>query len=160
MLREGGGLWYAEIPGLYLTGYRERDEELIREFFGHDVIFLPVFKFEHSGVIFNTSGFNCPWDSGQAGYIIADPEKVTEFGGTVEDIEKTLRVEVEEYSSYANGDAYGFIEYDANGIEINSGWGFLGSDHAASGLYDTAEISKETVRDWKVKTCYQLEVSE
>ena len=30
-------------------------------------VFLPLYLFDHSGITMNTSGFSCPWDSGQVG---------------------------------------------------------------------------------------------
>ena len=37
-------------------------------------VFLPLYLFDHSGITMNTSGFSCPWDSGQVGWIFCTPD--------------------------------------------------------------------------------------
>ena len=32
-------------------------------------VILPLYLYDHSGIRMNTSGFHCPWDSGQVGFI-------------------------------------------------------------------------------------------
>jgi len=39
-----------------------------------DFYWLPIFKYQHSGVRYNTTGFSCPWDSGKFGYIYISKE--------------------------------------------------------------------------------------
>ncbi len=34
-------------------------------------VILPLYLYDHSGITMNTTGFHCPWDSGQVGYIYA-----------------------------------------------------------------------------------------
>ena len=46
-----------------------------------NVVFLPLYLFDHSGVTMNTTGFSCPWDSGQVGWIYATKEKFREETG-------------------------------------------------------------------------------
>ena len=36
---------------------------------------LPLYLYDHSGLSMNTSGFSCPWDSGQVGWIYCNNEK-------------------------------------------------------------------------------------
>jgi hypothetical protein len=43
-----------------------------------EMIVLPLYLYEHSGVTINTTGFSCPWDSGQVGIIFVTREKVRE----------------------------------------------------------------------------------
>jgi len=94
----------------------------------HNVI-LPVYLYDHSGLTINTTGFSCPWDSGQLGWIYATHESVIkEYGAvtpeTLEKAENLLRSEVEEYDLYLTGQCYGFKLYEGHN-EINSCWGFL-----------------------------------
>ena len=41
-----------------------------------NVIALPVYMCDHSGITINTTGFSCGWDSGQIGYIWVTKESV------------------------------------------------------------------------------------
>lgn len=70
---------------------------------------LPVYKFEHSGVSFNTTGYSDPWDSGQVGFIYCTHDRAVELLGsevTEERALDVLRKEVDQYSKWANGEAY------------------------------------------------------
>lgn len=107
-------------------------------------LFLPVYKYEHGGVAYNTSGFSCGWDSGQAGFIVISKEDIRKIYNVKrissrlkERVLSILESEVEIFSQYANGDVYGFtIEQDEF---HDSCWGFFGDDHDASGLMATAQ---------------------
>ncbi len=39
-------------------------------------VVLPLFLYDHSGITMNTTGFSCPWDSGQVGFIYVDAETI------------------------------------------------------------------------------------
>lgn len=106
-------------------------------------VWLPVFAYEHSGITLNTSGFSCPWDSGQVGIIYASREKIAEFFKSKiltrqrrEKIKKILRLEVDLYNKWINGDAWGFEIKDEHDNIIDSCYGFIGSDHKKSGLLE------------------------
>ena len=46
-----------------------------------DIICLPLFLYDHSGITINTTGFSCPWDSGQVGFIyITKAKALKEWG--------------------------------------------------------------------------------
>jgi hypothetical protein len=116
-----------------------------------DVLILPVYKYEHGVVIFSTTPFSCPFDSGQVGYIYCEKDKVVEVWGdySPESQQKALnclRLEVETYSDWANGYCYGFKKYDKynedDEEEIDSCYGFIGLDHFKSGLAQMAGITR------------------
>ena len=48
-----------------------------------------------------------------------------------------LEAEVKIYDQYIQGEVYGYKKF-VNGEEEDSCWGFFGSDHRASGLYESA----------------------
>ena len=111
-----------------------------------DVISLPLYLLDHSGLTMNTTGFTCPWDSGQVGWIVVDKKKVlSEYGWTnltkerIEKIKGYLRSEVETYDNLLTGSVYGFTVKDKDGEETDSCWGFYGTDHRKSGLLPQAE---------------------
>lgn len=119
---------------------REAVIKLIKERF----IILSIYMYDHGGIGLSTSNsnypFNCPWDSGQVGYIYVSNEKAKqEWSGDDwrEKAIKYLEGEVEVYSQYLNGECYGFVlekghVCEACGHEeyeiVDSCWGFLGYD--------------------------------
>ena len=112
-------------------------------------VILPVYMIDHSGLAFNTTGFGCPWDSGQVGFIFVSKKEVEEnFGkgkGNIEKAKKILVDEVETYSKWSKGEVYGYVVKKAcpncghyEEVAGESCWGFYGMD-------DAIEAGKETV---------------
>lgn len=98
-----------------------------------DYISLPLFLYDHSGITINTSGFGCPWDSGQVGIIyIPRCDAEEDWPGTPEETEAKaidcLKSEVKTYDQYLTGDVWGFVIKDALGEEVESIWGFFGQE--------------------------------
>ena len=109
-------------------------EELERKLREDYEIVLPVFMYDHSGVGLSTSNgqypYNCPWDSGQVGYIVADKQEILEWY-KVKKLTKAVREraieclngEVKLYSQYLNGEVYAYTvekiikTWDAQGNE-------------------------------------------
>jgi len=121
----------------YILGDKCVSNEEITEILKRkDVISLPVYAYIHSGTTINTTGFSCPWDSGQCGIIYIEKSKVRkEFGKKriskqlAEKMETYLRNEIAEYDQYLTGDVYGYIVKDAAGEELDSCWGFYGQEY-------------------------------
>lgn len=106
-------------------------------------IWLPVYRYEHSGTALNTTGFNCPWDSALTGYIYVEKTKVREEWDVKrispklrEKVLANLRAEIELLSQWANGEVYGYTLHDADGEEIDSCWGFYGDDPRENGMME------------------------
>lgn len=99
-----------------------------------NVVSLPLYLYDHSGITMNTTGFSCPWDSGQVGFIFVSKEDIRkEFNikrnvtkKRIEKVIKNLECEVKEYNDYITGNCYGFVIEDENANEIESVWGFIG----------------------------------
>lgn len=113
-------------------------------------IVLPLYLYDHSGITMNTSGFSCPWDSGQVGWIYVSKKAVREEWGWKRigkrrwnKIARLLEGEVETYDQYLTGQVYFYtIEAKDTNKSIScddSCGGFYGYDHKTSGLLDTAE---------------------
>ena len=109
------------------------------------LIILPLYLYDHSGITMNTTGFSCPWDSGQVGVIYVTKEKAREEYGwksltaaRIEKLKEYLRGEVQTYDQYLTGDVYGYVVKDSTVEELDSCWGFFGSDHEASDLLPQA----------------------
>lgn len=102
-------------------------------------VILPVYLYEHSGLALNTTGFHCPWDSGQVGWIYTTPEKIRAAGWNPDSaddrakVEGVLRAEVDEYATWLNGECYGFTLAGDAGGERAAFWGFIGLDACREG---------------------------
>lgn len=113
-----------------------------------NIIHLPLYLYDHSGITMNTTGFSCPWDSGCVGIIYITKKRIEDdFGWKVitkarkEKILQYLKNEVEVYDQYLTGDVWGFqvVEYDEEDgyeQEVDSCWGFYGSDVTSNGIAD------------------------
>lgn len=109
-------------------------------------VFLPLCLYDHSGITMNTTGFSCPCDSGQVGWIYVSSETIRKeyVADTPENrkrAEECLRAEVEAYNQYLTDDCYGFIveKFDSETqewIETDSCWGFFGNDPKTNGMKD------------------------
>jgi len=108
-------------------------QKLVKE---PDVIALPLYLYDHGGISMRTNRsypFDCPWDSGQVGYIWVTREEVRRTY-KVERISPKLldRVigflgwEVEVYDQHLRGEIYGYVIEDENGEHIESCWGYYG----------------------------------
>lgn len=100
-------------------------------------IISPLYLLVHSGISISTGDFGDRWDSGQVGWIFVSKEtirknekckKVTKK--LLEEYQKYLEGEVEIYDQYLTGDIYGFKVFDKDGEEIDSCWGYYGTESA------------------------------
>jgi hypothetical protein len=131
--------------------YRNWDEwlqgEVLRPNGGEDnVVYLPLYLYDHGGLAISTTGFGDSWDSGQVGWIYVtkrqfdkkDVHHDYELMFSEEAKKRTrelLQKEVELYNDYLQGNVYGFVleqkkTCDCCGAvryeEIESCWGFYG----------------------------------
>lgn len=114
----------------------------------NDYLILPVYLYDHSGITINTTGFHCPWDSGQVGFIYVSKEDVRKEYGVKrispklkELVFDVLRSEISTYSQYLEGDVYGYslqkVRKDGSvKKELDSCWGFYGADIQENGMLD------------------------
>lgn len=131
-------------------GYRSSDYEgwdEMRAAIADDggVHIIPVFMYDHGSVTLATgerNPFSCPWDSGQIGFAFTTKEKMEYVGAPEDRVESIIEAEVQEYSKYLSGDAWGYEVLDDEGNVIDSCYGFLG--------YDVAEeAAREYVKEVK-----------
>jgi hypothetical protein len=124
------------------TDYRSEDydswEELkngIEENEG-EIVILPLYLYDHSGITISTSSFSCQWDSGQIGFIFVSKHKIEKEGIDITKVEEYLKGEVETYDQYLRGDVYGYKVFKVSTCslgheheeEIESCWGFYGDE--------------------------------
>ena len=101
-----------------------------------DIIRLPLYLYDHSGITISTGRFACPWDSGQVGYVFMTKAQVlaelgkpgaTRLSPRLRDRATALmRAEVANYDRYLTGDVWGYIVEDDDGAQIDSCWGIFG----------------------------------
>lgn len=108
-------------------------------------VVLPLYLLDHSGVALSTTDFRDPWDSGQVGYIYASAEAIKSAfcaddlsAATLDGARKILVAEVAEFGAYLNGERYGYIIRDAAGLEVDTCWGFIGSEGVESAARESA----------------------
>ena len=108
-----------------------------------DAVILPLFLYDHSGLTMSVSGFSCPWDSGQVGYIVCPPERWE--GLDREQVEKNLKQEVATYDQHLRGDVWWFIVEEREDCaecgrgdwqHVDSCGGFYGSNWEENGIKD------------------------
>jgi hypothetical protein len=112
-------------------------------------IVYPVFKYEHGNVAYKTSPFSCPWDSGQAGYLLLDRKEWPRRGKKSDTYAKAV---LESYTSWCNGEVYGFVIEDEDGEVLGSCWGFIGEiDYCLEEGISAAEWHVKTIGEDKAK---------
>lgn len=107
-------------------------------------VILPVYMLDHSGLAVNTTGFGCPWDSGQIGFIFITKEQIdANFSGNTDKAKECLVADVALYNQYVSGDCWGFVlrapkceHCGGPGKEVDSHWGFWGDDPMQNGMLD------------------------
>ena len=122
----------------------------------YNIVWEPLYLYDHSGITMAVTPFSCRWDSGQVGIIYVTYDKLRkEFGLaegaaiSVEQIaqaEETLKAEVAEYDKYISGQAYRMI-IEKNGEEIDSCGSLLGSDYAMQYAKEAIDALCSTVQE-------------
>lgn len=136
-----------DITSDMADSWEEMEALLIEEEDLKDGVILPVYMMDHSGLSLSCSPFSCPWDSGQVGFIFCNKERWAKECGAkwdVKAVEKMLISEIETYSSYLEGSAWGYI-IEHEGETVESVWGFIGSsDYCLSeGVSEAKAIAED-----------------
>ena len=124
------------------SSWEELESYLYKE--ENALIVIPIFMYDHSGLWINTTGFSCPWDSGQIGYLYASKEKIRKEYNCKriskklkELVKEILCSEVNLYNDYLSGNVYGFTLTDKEkDEELDSSSGFYGTDYIENGIFD------------------------
>lgn len=97
-----------------------------------DVIYLPVYLYDHSGISINSTGFLCSWDSGQVGFIYVTKQQAYSNysvkrinSALLAHITARLNAELESYDHYISGNCYEYRIYDDEEL-VDACSGFLG----------------------------------
>lgn len=107
-----------------------------------DVLWLPIYAYDHSGISISTSRtypYDDPWDSGQLGIIYCTKEQIrAEWKVKRVSAKKRewayerMQSEVDEYNAYLTGQVFGFV-IKVGDTMLDSCWGFYDSDYALEG---------------------------
>lgn len=103
----------------------------------NSLVYLKVYAYIHSGIILNTSGFSCPFDSGMSGIIAISKNEIRNIWNVsriskqlLAKVHQGLAAEVETYSKYLSGEAYGYQICDENGEVVDSCYSFFNREDA------------------------------
>lgn len=129
------------------------DIDEAQEFFKRkDIIALPLFLYEHSGITISTSAFSCQWDSGQVGFIYVEKEKIREewkvkrISKKLHDrIVEIMQAEISEYDDYLTGQVFYYTVENENGEHIDSCGGYYGNTEDP--LADGVSIAKWHIQE-------------
>lgn len=90
-----------------------------------------VSRYEHGMVSYNRGAPTCRWDAGYCGFAIVKKDRMTaeEFA---DEVDRTLAT----YTDWSNGEIYSVICVNAYGDCVDACSGYIGWDHALSGLDD------------------------
>lgn len=137
----------------------------IKAQYGSRVV-LPIWHYTHSGTTLRTgkaNPFHCRWDSGLMGLIFDTPEGIAECYGSsappkARDIRLNLEGEVETFDQYLRGDVYGYVIEDADGVEVDSIWGFYGLEDVKEQAEDAVagHIRYRAQEDAKIDRCMAI----
>jgi hypothetical protein len=118
-----------------------------------DVVALPLYLYDHSGITMNTTGFSCPWDSGLVGCIYADYNKIRSWYGVkkvtknlIEKVKDMFRSEVKAYDNYISGNVYSYtILKDNEEMDSCGGYPYEDALNEAKAIVDNMASHKKMV---------------
>jgi hypothetical protein len=123
-----------------------------------DVVSLPLYLYDHSGITMKTSRFSCPWDSGQVGYIYVTYENIKKNWNVkrvtkklIKQTAEMLENEVKIYNDYLIGNVYGYV-VKRNGGQVDSCWGYIGDWDGKE--YGALAAAKEFVDGYNSSKCF------
>lgn len=134
----------------YALGTRRVTHAQMDDIYEHiasgELVGMPVFAYVHGDAMIRaaeSNPFNCPWDSGQSGYVYCSHKRAVQEFGLPEKVARreALRVmvgEVETFNQYLQGDVYGYRIMRGND-EVDACWGLYGLDYAVRAAKEAAE---------------------
>jgi hypothetical protein len=152
-------------------GSQPSAEEILEITKRNDVIWLPLYLYDHSGLSIRAGspsgdwtsskgrfvGDGEGWDTSTVGIIYCTKEQVLKEWGKKrytkaleEKAIKCLQGEVENYDNFLRGDVVGFVAKDPDGEQIDSCWGFYPDDSKGYGKRWEYPISeaKAAIDSW------------
>ena len=119
-----------------------------------DLVILPLYLYDHSGLRMSTSSFGDSWDSGLIGWIYITYEKLRkEFDweyitkARIIDVERMLRGEVKTYDTFLRGGVMGYVIEDAEGEVVDSQWGWYDHEGNDDMKLEAEALMKELTKE-------------
>ena len=132
-----------------------------------ELVMLPISLYDHSGLSIWLGSPNCMWDSGYVGLMyLTKEDALKELGNCTEEnwrecATQCMEAEMKVYDYYISGEVYGFCIEDENGDEVDSCWGFYGSEAVADQMIQNRicvdEIIKRRERMEKIYETFSCE---
>lgn len=142
----------------FLDCFRSNDTDQVKEFFlgpdGDEANSLadrlgwwvmPVYIYDHSGVIFRTRGFSDRWDSGRCGFIYTTPERAEKEGVDVAKAGPHMSAVVDMYSQWASGEVYTINVYNGEDEFVDGGDEYYDRKEVEASL----ALRKAAVAEWE-----------
>lgn len=135
----------AVVNNRYISADSEMSSIEIEEILSDsNYIALPLYAYIHGGIMLNTTGFSCPWDSGQIGAIFVSKKDARDFFKVkritkkmINTISDYLRQEVFIFNNYLNNEVYGYCVINDDGAELDSCWGYYSREDAEEAAKDS-----------------------
>jgi hypothetical protein len=118
----------------YDLGNRQNEtiEDIEQEIKNEQALFLPIYMYDHSGITINTTGFSCPWDSGQIGYVfITRTQILKEYESKIltkkikQKVYESLQNIIKTYSAYLEGNVFYYLVKDCENNFLDSCGGYI-----------------------------------
>lgn len=132
--------------------YKERDAAIV----------LPLGLYDHSGITMYVGENHDRWDGGQVGFIYMTNEVFKENYDYADQEEATkqateyLKGEVKTYAQYLEGDVWGFNITNKYGEDVDSCWGFYGTESAEEEANSVADSYKQPRDAARAKNAFAL----
>lgn len=126
-----------------------------------DIVMLPLYLYDHSGITISTTPFSCPWDSGQVGFAFMTRDVILKYipGGVQRlsqkqkaEARRLIRLEVKTYDAYLTGDCWQWSITDTDTNEIvESCGGYL------AGFEDAKTDGRDALKALAAKRALRIE---
>lgn len=110
-----------------------------------ELVISTISYYDHSGLTVWIGSPSDQWDSGRCGWIYQTKEDTIEQnGGTEENWRevawKNMEAEMKEYNAYVEGECYGWMVLDEDGDNIDSCWGYVGSERIDEMIAEAKDV--------------------
>lgn len=134
--------YFEVIPKGYSVEAIAEHMETHKLYMGKFKVF-PLYAYVHSGVALSLGRgypFDCPWDSGQIGYVLVDRRK-----SVIPDADEAAECEVKTWNQYLSGDVWQVSVKDDAGNVLESVGGFYGHKYAKAEAESMADACAESL---------------
>lgn len=119
---------------------------------------IPLFKYEHSGVIYRVgevNPFSCPWDSGRVGSILLAKSEWPRKAKAI----KYATVFCQEVTDWCNGNVWGYTVETPDGEQGDACWGYIGDCDAPYLIEEATDSAKHAAEKYDTKAAREAEAT-